>query len=48
MLYEHKKYHWDPATVNSDKPRVIKEYDHSVDALKYDVLDNEQLLGLSA
>lgn len=48
MLDEHKKYQWDPATVNSDKPRVIKEYDHSVDALKYDVLDNEQLLGLSA
>ena len=48
MLDEHKKYQWDPATVNSDKPRVIKEYDHSVDALKYGVLDNEQLLGLSA
>lgn len=48
MLDEHKKYQWDPATVNSDHPRVIKEYDHSCDAIKYDVLDNEQLLGLSA
>ena len=48
MLDEHKKYQWDPATINSDHPRVIKEYDHSCDAIKYDVLDNEQLLGLSA
>ncbi|MGZ7895658.1 PBSX family phage terminase large subunit [Lactobacillus crispatus] len=47
MLDEHKKYQWDPATVNSDHPRVIKEFDHSCDALKYGVLDNEQLLGLS-
>ncbi|MDK7312889.1 PBSX family phage terminase large subunit [Lactobacillus crispatus] len=48
FLDEHKKYQWDPATVNSDHPRVIKEFDHSCDALKYGVLDNEQLLGLSA
>lgn len=47
FLDEHKKYQWDPATVNSDNPRVIKEYDHSCDALKYGVLDNEQLLGLA-
>lgn len=47
FLDEHKKYQWDPATVNSDHPRVIKEYDHSCDALKYSVLDNEQLLGLA-
>lgn len=47
MLDEHKKYQWDPATVNSDNPRVIKEFDHSCDALKYSVLDNEQLLGLA-
>ena len=47
FLDEHKKYQWDPATVNSDHPRVIKEYDHSCDALKYGVLDNEQLLGLA-
>ena len=48
FLDEHKKYQWDPATVNSDHPRVIKEYDHSCDALKYLCLDNEQILGLSA
>lgn len=47
FLDEHKKYQWDPATVNSDNPRVIKEFDHSCDALKYGVLDNEQLLGLA-
>jgi phage terminase large subunit len=47
FLDEHRKYQWDPATVNSDHPRVIKEYDHSCDALKYSVLDNEQLLGLA-
>lgn len=47
LLDEHKKYQWDPATVNSDYPRVIKEFDHSCDALKYGVLDNEQLLGLA-
>ena len=47
FLDEHKKYQWDPATVNSDHPRVIKEGDHSCDAFKYGVLDNEQLLGLS-
>ena len=47
LLDEHKKYQWDPATVNSDNPRVIKESDHSCDALKYGVLDNEQLLGLA-
>lgn len=47
FLDEHKKYQWDPATVTSDHPRVIKEYDHSCDALKYGILDNEQLLGLA-
>lgn len=47
FLDEHKKYQWDPATVNSDHPRVVKEYDHSCDALKYLCLDNEQILGLS-
>ena len=47
FLDEHKKYQWDSATVNSDHPRVIKEYDHSCDALKYLCLDNEQILGLA-
>ncbi len=48
FLDEHKKYQWDPATVNSDNPRVVKEDDHSCDALKYGIVDNERLLGLSA
>ena len=42
-----KNIKWDPATVNSDNPKVIKESDHSCDAIKYGVLDNEQLLGLA-
>ena len=48
FLQEHQKYQWDPATVNSDNPRVIKEDDHSCDAIKYAIVDNEQLLGLAA
>lgn len=48
FMDEHKKYQWDPATVNTDNPHVIKQYDHSVDAFKYLVVDNEQELGLSA
>lgn len=35
---EHKKYMWDEKTLNSDDPKVIKENDHSVDAVKYIVL----------
>ena len=48
FLDEHKKYQWDPATINGDNPEVIKEHDHTCDAFMYAVLDNEQLLGLSA
>lgn len=47
FLDEHKKYQWDPDTMQSDHPHVIKEHDHSVDAFKYLVLDNEQDLGLA-
>ena len=47
LLDQHKKYQWDPATIHSDNPEVIKEDDHTCDALKYGVLDNEQLLGLA-
>ena len=32
---EHKKYQWDEKTLQSDDPKVIKEDDHSVDAVKY-------------
>lgn len=47
FIDEHKKYQWDPDTLKSDKPHVIKDFDHSVDAFKYLVLNNESDLGLS-
>ncbi|CCI85298.1 PBSX family phage terminase large subunit [Lactobacillus pasteurii] len=47
FIEEHKKYRWDDQTIKSDHPHVVKEDDHSVDAFKYLVLDNEQELGLS-
>ena len=46
FIEEHKQYRWDENTLNSDDPKVIKEHDHTVDALKYAVLDNERDLGL--
>lgn len=46
FIDEHKKYRWDEDTMQSDDPKVIKEHDHSVDAFKYLVLDNERDLGL--
>lgn len=46
FIEEHRQYRWDENTLNSDDPKVIKEHDHTVDALKYAILDNEQDLGL--
>lgn len=46
FMEEHKKYQWDENTMQSDDPQVIKVDDHSVDAFKYLVLDNERELGL--
>lgn len=43
---EHKKYQWDPDTLESDDPKVIKEDDHTCDQLQYFVLDNRRKLGL--
>ncbi|MED4904113.1 PBSX family phage terminase large subunit [Parageobacillus thermoglucosidasius] len=43
---EHKRYQWDPETLNSDDPKVIKENDHTVDAFMYYVNDNLQKLNL--
>lgn len=40
FIEEHKKYQWDPKTVDSSEPRVLKEADHTCDAFKYFVLDN--------
>lgn len=46
FLKEHQKYMWDENTLNSNDPKVIKVDDHSVDAFKYLVLDNEVDLDL--
>ena len=40
FVEEHKKYQFDEKTLNSDDPKVIKEFDHSVDAFKYACVDN--------
>lgn len=40
FIEEHKKYQFDEKTLNSDDPKVIKEFDHSVDAFKYVCVDN--------
>lgn len=46
FIKEHQKYQWDENTLQSDSPKVIKEDDHTVDAFKYCVLDNERDFGL--
>lgn len=48
FVEEHKMYRYDEKTIHSDDPKVIKEDDHTVDAFKYFVLDNAQLLNLKA
>jgi phage terminase large subunit len=40
FIEEHKKYQFDEKTLNSNDPKVIKEFDHSVDAMKYACVDN--------
>lgn len=46
FISEHRRYQWDEKTIESDDPRVIKEHDHTCDALQYFVLDNRRDLGL--
>lgn len=46
FIDEHKKYLWNEKTLNSDSPEVIKEYDHSCDALQYIVLTAARDWGL--
>ena len=48
FIEEHKRYQWDEKTVKDDDPKVIKEDDHTCDALQYMVVDNAQLLRLKA
>lgn len=46
FIEEHKKYQFDPKTINTDDPKVIKEDDHSVDELQYCIVDNTRDLKL--
>ena len=46
FISEHKRYQWDEKTIKSDDPRVIKEHDHTCDALQYFIIDNRRDLGL--
>jgi phage terminase large subunit len=46
FIEEHKKYQWDPDTLNTEDPKVIKEDDHTVDMFQYYVNDNLRKLGL--
>lgn len=48
FIEEHKRYQWDERSVMNDDPKVIKEDDHTCDALQYMVVDNAQLLRLKA
>lgn len=46
FIEEHKRYQWDPDTLQSDDPKVIKEGDHTCDMLQYYVNDNLRKLVL--
>ncbi|MFJ7950347.1 PBSX family phage terminase large subunit [Lysinibacillus sp. NPDC096418] len=46
FIDQHKKYQWDPDTLESDDPKVIKEDDHTCDMFQYYVKDNLRKLGL--
>ncbi|WP_203334349.1 PBSX family phage terminase large subunit [Planococcus beigongshangi] len=40
FIEEHKKFSWDPKTIDSDDPRVVKEDDHTVDQFIYLCVSN--------
>lgn len=48
FIDEHKRYAWDPDTIERDDPKVVKENDHTCDMMQYYVLDNRRKLGLKA
>lgn len=48
FITEHKRYMWDEKTIKNDIPQVVKDEDHSCDALQYFVMDNASDLGLIA
>ena len=46
FIEQHRKYRWDEDTERTDKPKVIKKDDHTVDAFKYMCVSNARDLGL--
>lgn len=40
FIKQHQQYRWKEDTLESGKPQVIKEFDHTCDAFQYVVLDN--------
>lgn len=44
FLYEFGKYQWDAKSLNTAKPKVIKEDDHTVDCFQYFCVMNRKLL----
>lgn len=46
FIEEHKKYQWEEKSIVNDDPKVIKEDDHTCDALQYFVIDNARYLNL--
>lgn len=46
VIEEHRKYQWDPKTIKTGKPEVVKEDDHTADVFQYYVKDNMQKLDL--
>jgi phage terminase large subunit len=46
FIEEHKRYQWDPDTLHTADPKVMKDSDHTCDAFQYYVNDNLQKLGL--
>ncbi|WP_172188904.1 PBSX family phage terminase large subunit [Lentilactobacillus kribbianus] len=46
FIKEHQQYRWDDKTIQSDKPKVIKENDHTCDAFMYLIMDNLVDFGL--
>ena len=46
FIEEHRKYQWDPDTLETDDPKVVKIDDHTCDAFQYYTNDNLRKLGL--
>lgn len=46
FIEEHKKYQWEEKSIMNDDPKVVKEDDHTCDALQYFVIDNARYLNL--